>query len=275
MDYTYWGLKGSPFRFGLEPKGFYLSGVHEEGLARLEFLVHQRRRLGLLVGQAGMGKTLLVEVFGEKLRRAGYWVVRLCPAGATQLEILWDLLVRLGRLPQPSSFVVSLWQELFDRFREAYLMTQPLLVVWDQMESASESVWQTLSRLLGYAFRQDSVLALLVAGRPELLGRMPAELLEQVDLPVLLEPWEVTETFQYLEHRLRQAGRQQTIFTPEAIHRLHELAGGIPRQINRLADLALLAGALEGVQQIGPEIIDGVYSQLTVEAILANPVCPG
>ena len=59
MYQSHWGLRESPFRDGPDPQSFYQSPTHEEALARLHFLVEQHRRLGLLLGPEGSGKSLL------------------------------------------------------------------------------------------------------------------------------------------------------------------------------------------------------------------------
>ena len=71
MARKYWGLRESPFREALDWRRFYSSPMHEEALARLEFLVADRRRLGLLLGAPGCGKSLVLEVFARRLRREG------------------------------------------------------------------------------------------------------------------------------------------------------------------------------------------------------------
>ena len=71
MYQAHWGLQESPFRGRPDPKLFYQSPTHEEALARLHFLSDQRRRLGLLVGASGSGKSLFLEVFAQQLRRTG------------------------------------------------------------------------------------------------------------------------------------------------------------------------------------------------------------
>jgi type II secretory pathway predicted ATPase ExeA len=40
--------------------------------------------------------------------------------------------------------------------------------------------------------------------------------------------------------RLAAAGADSPLFTPEALSALHRAASGLPRRLNRLADLALL-----------------------------------
>ena len=66
MARKYWGLRESPFREALDWRRFYPSPMHEEALARLEFLVTDRRRLGLLLGAPGCGKSLVLEVFARR-----------------------------------------------------------------------------------------------------------------------------------------------------------------------------------------------------------------
>ena len=66
MYETHWGLRESPFRGLANPRYFYCSPTHDEALARLQFLVQHRRRLGLLLGMPGSGKSLLLEVFGRQ-----------------------------------------------------------------------------------------------------------------------------------------------------------------------------------------------------------------
>ena len=60
------------------------------------------------------------------------------------------------------------------------------------------------------------------------------------------------------------AGRSTPAFNDAALARLHELSGGIPRRVQQLADLALLAGAGQNLGQIDVEVIDTVIGELGV-----------
>ena len=57
---------------------------------------------------------------------------------------------------------------------------------------------------------------------------------------------------------LRAAGRAEPTFTPRALNVLHACSGGVPRGVARLGSLALMAGAVRGLEMITPEIIEGV-----------------
>ena len=96
MYQAYWGLREPPFRGNLDPKSFYQSPTHEEALARLNFLVEQHHRLGLLIGPGGSGKSLLFEVFAQQLRRQGRSVAKLSLLDVEPAEMLSLLADRMG-----------------------------------------------------------------------------------------------------------------------------------------------------------------------------------
>ena len=52
----------------------------------------------------------------------------------------------------------------------------------------------------------------------------------------------------YVEHRMSAAGARKRIFVESALQALFECSGGVPRRINRLADLALLVGYADGLE---------------------------
>ena len=55
------------FSGGLEPAGYFCGPAEEEALARLEWLVAERQRCGLVVAEAGMGKSHLAATAVRRL----------------------------------------------------------------------------------------------------------------------------------------------------------------------------------------------------------------
>jgi len=111
-------------------------------------------------------------------------------------------------------------------------------------------------------------LTVVLAGGAHSVGRLPRRILELAELRIDLEPWEPTDTVQYVSAALTRAGRTEPVFSDEAIHRLHDLCGGIPRRVNQLANLALLAGAGRQLTEIDVETVESAYHELgVVEAV--------
>jgi general secretion pathway protein A len=264
MYHAHWGLSDTPFSSGHDPRYFYQSPTHEEGLARLHFLVEQHRRLGLLLGESGSGKTLLLEMLAAEMHRAGQSVVRFSLIGLEPGEYLGQLACQLGRDPQRNASIAQLWRRITDRLTEQRYDDRPTVILLDDAHLAASSVLAHVLRLVHFDPSSQSRLTIVLAGTPEGAKRLSAELLELVELRIDLEAWEPGETQQYVEHSLAQAGREAPVFDRSAISRLHELTHGVPRRVSQLADLALLAGAGRHLEQIDAQVVESVYQELGV-----------
>jgi type II secretory pathway predicted ATPase ExeA len=65
--YRQFGLSNPPFEMVSKPNSLYMSKAHREGLAALEWgLLHEPGHFTLLMGQAGTGKTTLINVLLDR-----------------------------------------------------------------------------------------------------------------------------------------------------------------------------------------------------------------
>jgi type II secretory pathway predicted ATPase ExeA len=264
MYQAHWGLQDSPFRGFLDPKCFYQSPTHEEALARLHFLSEQRRRLGLLVGPSGSGKSLLLEVFAQQLRRTARPVAKLSLLGVEPAEMLWLLAAGWGLSLNPTQSLATLWRAVTDRLIEYRYQRVAAVALLDDADQADPQLLQHVARLARFDPSPEMRLTLVLASRNEGMLKLGEPLRELVDLRIEVEPWEAADTEEFLHVRLAQAGRQSPVFAEAAVTRLHELSHGIPRHVSRLADLALLAGAGQQLQQIDAGVVEEVCKELAV-----------
>ena len=136
----HWGLTETPFRGGIDPKFFYESPTHEEALARLQFLVEERQRLGLLMGETGTGKSMLLEVVARQLRRGGSQVANHQLLGADLREFLWLIAAELGLNPGGRDDVFRLWRCILDRLAENRYQQLDTVLLFDDAHEASREV---------------------------------------------------------------------------------------------------------------------------------------
>ena len=262
MYETHWGLRESPFRALADPRFFYCSPTHEEALARLQFLVDNRRPLGLLLGTGGSGKTLVLEVFAQQLKAAGCQVASLNLQSLDSYEFLWELATQLGRNPPANNTPFQLWRSIADRFIENRYQQLSTIVLLDDADDVSSEVRHHVTRLLRHDASPDAPVTVVMAANPDRLKRIGPRLLELAELRIELETWDPDDIWQFLQASLALAGTDQIVFDPRTVARLHELTRGIPRRISHLAELALLAGAGRQLPQIDAATIDSVYEEL-------------
>jgi len=75
-----------------------------------------------------------------------------------------------------------------------------------------------------------------------------------------LKGFELDDTYKYMMYRLSSAGAKVPIFSREAIMAVHDHTGGRPREINKIAMLALQYGALNKSKRITAELILRIYA---------------
>ena len=67
MYRKFYGFKERPFEITPDPKFVYLSEIHQEALARLQYAVQEGKGFSVITGEAGTGKTTLVHMLLSKL----------------------------------------------------------------------------------------------------------------------------------------------------------------------------------------------------------------
>jgi len=171
MYEAYWGLRESPFHEGFDREAFYQSPTHEEALARLHFLVDQRRRLGLLLGPEGSGKSLVLEMLAADLRRHGPAVARVNLTGISGDEMLWSLAAQFGRSLDRCDQTPVLWRALTDRLSAFRYQTVDAVILFDDADRAENTVVPHLIRLAKLDPGPQPRLTIILAGNRLQIGR--------------------------------------------------------------------------------------------------------
>ncbi len=243
MHESYWGLSRSPFCGSLDVRRFFASPTHVEAMARLHFLASGSRQLGVVVGDWGTGKSLLLETFAHDLRRKGVCVAKADALGLDATGWLSGVAADWGLNPQSEWSPQKLWSMLADRVAEFRYERARAAVLLDNADEACEEVLLQLMRLTQCQAASETHMTVAVTVHAGQMIRLGRRILELTDLRIELTHWDAVDTCRYVEHALAQAGRMTPAFEPAALERLHELTEGVPRRVQQLADLALIAGA--------------------------------
>ena len=264
MYQTHWGLSEPPFRTSLDPNHYYKSATHDEALARLQYLVDNHRRLGLLSGPHGSGKSFLQKVFARELATQGHAVVSLSLLGISVAEFEWTIASQLGTKLRQDAPTFQIWRAIVDRLIENRYQQISTVFLLDDVDQGSADIITHIIRLVQVDPSLDSRVTVIVTSTGHRGEKLDHRLLDLAELRVELGCWQESETSDYLSHCLSEAGRTEPVFDDGATNRLHELCEGIPRQINQLAHLVLLAGAGQESTSVNEAIVESVYQELLV-----------
>jgi|YNPBryunderm2012_1023409.scaffolds.fasta_scaffold01542_1 general secretion pathway protein A len=268
MYQAYWQLSERPFDSTLDVRFYYPSQTHQAALLKLRYALEQQAEAVLLTAGPGMGKTLLVGMLRHVLgERFGPWIEIAFPQMPVEelLAYVADALEgQENPVGQPPvSWSIRRLQRLAaDATAEG---RRPVLVLEDAHLITKPERWEELRLVLNVRAGQRLAWTVLLVAEPSilpLLERMPAWE-DRLAIKCFLRPFGPMETAGYVAHRLKTAGANRDLFDPAALDVLHQRSQGVPRRINRLADLALLVGYAEGEDLIRAEQIEAVAEEMS------------
>jgi type II secretory pathway predicted ATPase ExeA len=265
--WSYWGLRQAPFRAASGSALYHLSPTHEEALARLHFLVENRRRVGVLLGDAGSGKTLLLSRFVEEIRSQGADAALVAAYRLGEGDLLRAFASGLALTPRHDEPHHLMWARLTDHLVERRYQRNPAVLILDDADTALDQALSAVVRLLQTDSMEDPQLTFVLSIQSQNVARLGRRLLELIDLRIELEPWTVEETGKFVEETIAKAGQQRPLFEAEAVQRLQQLSGGRPRRVGQIADLALVAAAGLERSSIDAATIETVHRELAASAV--------
>lgn len=267
MYEAYWQLTEKPFGNVADARFYYPGESHQAALLKLRYAVENRCGGALLAGPAGTGKTLVLRLLAQMLGESFAPVVHLAFPQMSAAELLGFLADRLCNTSGGAhdDSVRSSLRRIEELLEHNAAQDRHAVVMLDEAHLLRDSAnWEMLRLLLNFERAGRPALTLVLSGQTSILpclDRMPSWE-QRLAVKCLLRPFGPDETAAYVAHRLRAAGAQRTIFEPNAVAALHELGCGTPRQIDRLADLALLIGFAEERRTISAEQIESVCQEL-------------
>ena len=266
MYETHWGLKSRPFDAAADARFHYPADPQQAALLKLRYVLEHRLGGAVLAGGSGLGKTLvaqnLVKQLDEQFNPRLQIVFPDLPTDAFLGYIAGELTSSAEAAPSRDISLRCIEQTLTANAAEG----RHAVIVIDESHLLRESpVLQALRLLMNLEHDGRPVLTLLFVAQPSLLtalDRFP-ELNDRLAARCLLRRFTLEETCGYLQHRLTAAGATRVIFDDGACTAIHTAALGIPRRINRLADMALLVGYAEEYRKLSGQHIEAIADELT------------
>lgn len=264
MYKRYFGFTEKPFSKTPDPRFLFLSRGHEEALARLEFVVEERE-IAVLTGEIGCGKTTLSRALMDRLTDR----FRFCYIINPRLHAIEFLrtFARILEIQTPSDTKDGLLNQIHTALYEINNTgVCPVLVVDEAQMITDVEVFDEIRLLTNFQLDHRNLLGVVIMGQPELRAMIASQrfepLRQRISLHYHLLPLALDELMEYLDFRLEAAGGSPGLFTPDAVQKIHELTGGVPRKINTMATNALLVAYGCDAAIIDSAIIEEIKDEL-------------
>lgn len=264
---SHWGFTRTPFTKDLAPSMPHRHSGHAEAAARIAWCVEEAA-IGVITGEVGAGKTVAVRAALGELDTSRHTIIYLGNPAIGARGLYAAIVARLGGTPRSHKAALipqatdALAAEVAERGRRVVIVVDEAhLLAADQLEE--------LRLLTNAEMDSTSPFALILAGQPTLRQRLRlgafAALDQRVALRYSLPPMTPSDTADYLAHHLRLAGRADTLFSDDAVGRIHKASRGLPRAVNNLAVQVLIAAYAAGASIVDDKAARATVTEVTAE----------
>jgi type II secretory pathway predicted ATPase ExeA len=232
-----------PFGRDLAPGMLHRHPGHGEAVARIGWCIEQHA-LGVITGEVGAGKTVAVRAATAAHDTARHVVIYLPNPSIGVRGMLHHIVSALGR--QPSFYTATLAPQAADALaaEHAERGRSPVLVI-DEAHLLDTPQLEAIRMLTNHDMDSNSPFAAILVGQPTLRQRLRLGVLAALDQRISvrynLTGMAAADTADYIRHHTRLAGRDDTLFSDDAITLIHNASRGFPRAVNNLAVHALTA----------------------------------
>lgn len=245
---------------------FFASSSIEDARLRLGRTIERGDGLGVVIGSAGTGKSLLLQVLAAQYRDQLDVVLLACTQVCTRRALLQAILFELGldyRLRDEGELRLS----LLDQLLSAEQGSTGLLLLVDEAQLLPTRLLEELRMMTNVVRGGVPRVRLVLAGLPALEEALASPELEsftqRVAARCYLGPFSREETAQYVRAQIAASGGEpDRLFVPEAWHAIFDATDGVPRLVNQLCSRALWLADAENRTQVDAAVVQAAWSDL-------------
>ncbi len=244
-------VRQNPFYALSDPTAIYPSSELREAVQHFCFARENKDSIMLFTGEVGTGKTTAIRAMRAYLPEQA--PVAMIQHATLSPDELLEALVEIfapGKRTRRSK--IGRVQRLESTFAELDALGHTPVLFLDEAHLLGDDVLEETRLLTNLRHDGHPTLQVCLVGQPELAERLRTarfrQLRQRVSVRYRMQPMSIEDTSLYLIERVRFAGSDapNTVFSEEAAESIHELSGGIPREINIVAAHAMTNAYVDG-----------------------------
>ena len=256
------------FSISPNPTCMYLTAPLKEAVVRFRRAIARKQGLCCILGGNGMGKSSLLRYLAS-----GHESEQNCSVSyfadtrkfKTPFEFLKMISADFGISPKRSqSLQMDVIEEFLGASHEAGKTT---LIFIDEGQRLNLDALELVRALLNYETNTEKLVQVVISGqlelRDRLLERRYKAFRSRIVAPLVMQPMTAEETASMIDFRLDGWGIENP-FLPEAVAKIHELSGGVPRDILSLCQQAYDRAVDSGRQTVNPADVEEAFGVLQI-----------
>jgi len=242
---SYFNLRRAPFGKEIDVGDLWSDPSREDAVTRLVEAAH-RRQNALVCGEPGVGKNCVTRAMRARLPESGFRVVYIANVTLGRRDFYRQLSYSLGL--QPHGTIAAVFESVQKEVRGSWAehRVHPVLII-DEAHLMPDATLSHLHVLTNFEMDSQPLLSLVLVGLPELQDRLRLgvhrSLLTRIPTRVEIGSTTSDDTAAYVRHRLDRAGATRDIFASDGMTLLHQLAAGVPRVVDAVAEGAMVDAA--------------------------------
>ena len=265
MYESFYGFKEKPFDLHPDPDYLYMSKVHENTYAHLEYAIMENKGFVVVTGEIGSGKTTLINYLlskiGEDIHVGLVNNTNIRPSEF--LKMICQEFELDPKTDDKAELIDILSGFLIDRFAAG----ERVVLIIDEAQNLTNDTMEEIRMLSNIETEKHHLIQIILVGQPELRFKLQQSNLKQfaqrVTVHCHLKGLEKDEVKEYINHRLEIGGSSRfDLFDEESLETIATYSRGIPRLINVLCDSSLVYGFADELQTISWNVLDNVYEEL-------------
>ncbi|MBT8370491.1 MAG: AAA family ATPase [Deltaproteobacteria bacterium] len=273
MYLSFYQLDRKPFQISTDPKFLWLGDKHKEALAVLRYALMDNKGFLLLTGDAGTGKTTLINALVNTLGEEIIAATLLDPG--IEKDDFFSYIGKAFQLEQAFSSKGEFVYNFTNFLNQAHEERKKILLIIDESQRLSQELLEEIRLLSNIEKQYSKLINIFFVGQIEfnsiILEPQNSALRQRISVNYNLTPLSAKETGQYIHHRLKVAGAAKSLFNAAAVKEVFQFSKGYPRLTNIICDRALVTGFISESKKIGPKIIKECAQELKLQSQKSRP----
>lgn len=266
MYELFYEFNDRPFAASPLVENYFPAESIEQARQTLIRVVERAEGPGLVIGQAGLGKSLLCRLIAEYFS-ATFDVVLLSSARiGTRKSLLQSILFEL-KLPYRELEEGELRLGLLDFLQPGNSSPNGMLLVVDEAHTLPLRLLDEIRMITNLVRDGQPRARLVMAGNPQLEERFAHPKLDSFNQRIAarcyLECLSRDDTYRYVKAQIGAVGGDpKSVFSEEAMAAVHQASNGIPRLINQICDHTLVLGCAGGKRELDSLGVEEAWADL-------------